>query len=110
MDRGDHLGSVPRRRRDPLDRAGADVADREDTRAAAFERELVGPRIRAGDDKPFVLELNPNPDFAPDRALSNNLWAADFTHAEFTLHLVKNALARRGASGPQRYRTERQAG
>src|SRR5262249_57126693 len=70
----------------------------------------VDYRIRDG--QPFVLELNPNPDFAPDRALANNLWAAGLTHPEFTVQLVRNALARRGASLAQRYQRvdQRQAG
>src|SRR5262249_32139012 len=67
-------------------------------------------RLRPSDNKPFILEVNPNPDFTPGLAMANNLWAADFTHAEFTLQLVKNALARRGQIGPARYRDKRQAG
>jgi D-alanine-D-alanine ligase len=67
-------------------------------------------RIRQGDNQPFILELNPNPEFTPDRALSNNLWAAGITHAEFTVQLVRNALARRQGPGALRYRDdERQA-
>jgi D-alanine-D-alanine ligase len=66
-------------------------------------------RIRAGDNQPFVLELNPNPDFAPDRALANNLWAAGLSHGEFTLQLVRNALARAGAKRPERYTDRREA-
>jgi D-alanine-D-alanine ligase len=66
-------------------------------------------RIRASDDQPFVLELNPNPDFAPDRALANNLWAAGLNHADFTLQLVRNALGRAGAARPGRYRDQREA-
>jgi D-alanine-D-alanine ligase len=64
-------------------------------------------RIRG--EQPFVLELNPNPDFAPDRALANNLWAAGLTHPEFTVQLVRNALARGGPGVAPRYR-DRQAG
>ncbi|MBY0230698.1 MAG: hypothetical protein K2W96_15535, partial [Gemmataceae bacterium] len=60
-------------------------------------------RIRQGDDEPFVLELNPNPDFAPDRALANNLWAGGIEHGEFVLQLVRNALARRGGTAAARY-------
>ena len=68
-------------------------------------------RIREGDNKPFVLELNPNPDFAPDRALANNLWAAGLTHTEFTLQLVRNALLRGKAGRTGRYTSlDRQAG
>ena len=64
-------------------------------------------RIRG--EQPYVLELNPNPDFAPDRAMSNNLWAGDLKHDEFTLQMVRNALARGGASVAARFRN-RQAG
>jgi D-alanine-D-alanine ligase len=52
-------------------------------------------RLRESDEQLFVLEVNPNPEFAPDRGLANNLWAADITHEAFTLQLVANALARR---------------
>ena len=60
-------------------------------------------RIRQGDDQPFVLELNPNPDFAPDRALANNLWAGGIEHGEFVLQLVRNALARRSKATAARF-------
>jgi D-alanine-D-alanine ligase len=66
-------------------------------------------RIRASDNQPFVLELNPNPDFAPDRALANNLWAAGLSHADFTLQLVRNTLARAGGARPERFRDRREA-
>jgi D-alanine-D-alanine ligase len=66
-------------------------------------------RIRAGDNQPFLLELNPNPDFAPDRALANNLWAAGLSHADFTLQLVRNALSRAGGARPLRYGERREA-
>ncbi len=66
-------------------------------------------RIRGSDGQPFVLELNPNPDFAPDRALANNLWAGGLTHDEFTAQIVRNALARRNQAPPERYREQRQA-
>ncbi|MGL4550581.1 MAG: D-alanine--D-alanine ligase family protein, partial [Gemmataceae bacterium] len=62
-------------------------------------------RIRAGDDQPFVLELNPNPDFAPDRALANNLWAAGIQHDAFVRQLAVNALARRQGQAGTRYQT-----
>lgn len=67
-------------------------------------RDYARVDFRIRDGKPYVLELNPNPDFAPDRAMSNNLWAAGLTHGEFTVQLVRNALARRGDTGPARYR------
>lgn len=60
-------------------------------------------RIRKGDDRPFVLELNPNPDFAPERALANNLWAAGIEHEVFVRQLVANALNRRLGPTANRY-------
>ena len=72
-------------------------------------RDYARVDFRIRDGQPFVLELNPNPDFAPGCALSNNLGAAGLTHAEFAVGLVRNALARRGTAGPARYRDQRQA-
>jgi D-alanine-D-alanine ligase len=73
-------------------------------------RDYARVDFRIRDGQPFVLELNPNPDFAPDRALANNLWAAGLTHPEFTMQLVRNALARRGAVVPGRWsQDQRQA-
>ena len=48
MQSGDHLGAVADRRGDPLDRAGADVADGEDAAPAGFERQsaVAGARRR----------------------------------------------------------------
>jgi D-alanine-D-alanine ligase len=63
-------------------------------------RDYARVDFRVRGDEFFLLELNPNPDFAPDRALANNLWAAGRTHAEFTRQLVCNALAR-GRDQPQ---------
>jgi D-alanine-D-alanine ligase len=62
-------------------------------------------RLRAGDDQPFVLELNPNPEFAPDRGLANNLWAANMTHDHFTRQLVANALTRRQGQMARRFQS-----
>ncbi|MFO0878000.1 MAG: hypothetical protein U0840_11655 [Gemmataceae bacterium] len=67
-------------------------------------RDYARVDFRIRDNQPYILELNPNPDFAPDRAMSNNLWAAGLTHAEFTIQLVKNALARGAAGRSARYR------
>ncbi|MFO0845899.1 MAG: hypothetical protein U0797_26540 [Gemmataceae bacterium] len=72
-------------------------------------RDYARVDFRIRDDQPYILELNPNPDFAPDRAMSNNLWAAGLTHAEFTVQLVRNALARGAKRVAARYR-DRQAG
>jgi D-alanine-D-alanine ligase len=50
-------------------------------------------RVRAG-GKPYILEVNPNPDFSPDAGLSGGLGSAGLTHAQFTVDLVERALAR----------------
>ncbi|MFQ3593328.1 MAG: hypothetical protein SNJ82_09105 [Gemmataceae bacterium] len=60
-------------------------------------------RLREGDNQLFVLELNPNPEFAPNRGLANNLWAANISHEQFTRQLVRNALARRQGQTAQRF-------
>jgi D-alanine-D-alanine ligase len=87
------------------------LAEQIDTYARKAFR-LLGARdyarvdFRVRDGLAYVLELNPNPDFAPDRALSNNLWEGGIPHAEFTVQLVRNALARgRGTVAP-RFQTQ----
>jgi D-alanine-D-alanine ligase len=47
--------------------------------------------------KPYILEVNPNPDFSPEAGLSGGLGSAGLSHPELTVQLVKNALARGGA-------------
>jgi D-alanine-D-alanine ligase len=49
--------------------------------------------------KPYILEVNPNPDFSPMAGLSGGLTSAGLTHAQFTVDLVHQALAR-GRSAP----------
>jgi D-alanine-D-alanine ligase len=44
--------------------------------------------------KPYILEVNPNPDFSPLAGLSGGLISAGMTHAQFTIDLVKRTLAR----------------
>ncbi len=48
--------------------------------------------MRAG--KPYILEVNPNPDFSPMAGLAGGLTSAGLTHDHFTLQLVEAALAR----------------
>jgi D-alanine-D-alanine ligase len=50
-------------------------------------------RVRPG-GKPYILEVNPNPDFSPNAGLAGGLASAGLTHAQFTLQLVERALAR----------------
>ncbi len=51
-------------------------------------------RVRAG--KPFILEVNPNPDFSPTAGLAGGLTSAGIAHDQFTIDLVQRALARGG--------------
>jgi D-alanine-D-alanine ligase len=44
--------------------------------------------------RPYILEVNPNPDYSPTAGLTGGLISAGMTHAEFSLTLVKRALAR----------------
>jgi D-alanine-D-alanine ligase len=46
--------------------------------------------------KPYLLEVNPNPDFSPSAGLAGGLVSAGLSHAEFTVDLVRLALARAG--------------
>jgi D-alanine-D-alanine ligase len=50
-------------------------------------------RVRP-DGQPYVLEVNPNPDFSPTAGLASGLAAAGLTHAQVTVHLVERALSR----------------
>jgi D-alanine-D-alanine ligase len=43
---------------------------------------------------PYILEVNPNPDFSPEAGLSGALQTAGITHAQFTVELIWNALGR----------------
>jgi D-alanine-D-alanine ligase len=43
---------------------------------------------------PYILEVNPNPDFSPMAGLSGGLQSAGINHGQFTLDLVERALAR----------------
>lgn len=46
--------------------------------------------------RPCILEVNPNPDYGPTAALAAGMACVDVQHAQFTLHLVEAAHARRG--------------
>jgi GNAT superfamily N-acetyltransferase len=58
--------------------------------------------------KPYLLEVNPNPDFSPTAGFAGALTAGGLSHAQFTLDLVCTALARgqKPASPPVTRRTE----
>jgi D-alanine-D-alanine ligase len=51
-------------------------------------------RVRGG--KPYILEVNPNPDFSPTAGLAGGLQSAGISHAQFTVELVQRALSRGG--------------
>lgn len=51
-------------------------------------------RVKAG-GHPYILEVNPNPDFSPTAGLSGGLISAGLTHAQFSAELVRRALRRR---------------
>jgi D-alanine-D-alanine ligase len=44
--------------------------------------------------RPYILEVNPNPDFSPVAGLAGGLASAGLDHAQFTVELVQRALAR----------------
>jgi len=49
--------------------------------------------------QPYLLEINPNPDFSPTAGLAGGLTSAGMTHAQFTVQLVRAALARGPRTG-----------
>lgn len=68
--------------------------------AALTAFELLGARdyaradFRVRGDEVFLLEMNPNPSFSPGRGLTWALSAGGISHRDFTLQVVRNALAR----------------
>jgi D-alanine-D-alanine ligase len=59
-------------------------------------RDFARVDFRVRGSKPFILEVNPNPDFSPSAGLSGGLQSAGISHAQFTVELVQRALARGG--------------
>jgi D-alanine-D-alanine ligase len=59
-------------------------------------RDYARVDFRVRGSKPFILEVNPNPDFSPTAGLSGGLESAGISHAQFTVDLVQRALARGG--------------
>lgn len=52
-------------------------------------------RVRPG-NRPYILEVNPNPDFSPLAGLANGLKTIGSSHARFTVELAHRALTRLG--------------
>jgi D-alanine-D-alanine ligase len=59
-------------------------------------RDYARVDFRVRGSKPYILEVNPNPDFSPTAGLSGGLESAGIAHAQFTVDLVQRALARGG--------------
>jgi D-alanine-D-alanine ligase len=59
-------------------------------------RDYARVDFRVRGSKPYILEVNPNPDFSPTAGLSGGLESAGISHAQFTIELVQRALARGG--------------
>ncbi|MHB1425536.1 MAG: D-alanine--D-alanine ligase family protein [Gemmataceae bacterium] len=59
-------------------------------------RDYARVDFRVRGSKPFILEVNPNPDFSPTAGLAGGLESAGIPHAQFTVDLVQRALARGG--------------
>jgi D-alanine-D-alanine ligase len=86
----------------------AEVAPRQRERIGALAKKafrLLGCRDYARVDfrlrpsgKPYILEVNPNPDFNPTAGLPSSLELAGMTHGQFTVDLVHAALTRGRAS------------
>ena len=59
-------------------------------------RDYARVDFRVRGSKPYILEVNPNPDFSPTAGLAGGLESAGIAHAQFTVDLVQRALARGG--------------
>jgi D-alanine-D-alanine ligase len=62
-------------------------------------RDYARVDFRVRGSKPYILEINPNPDFSPTAGLAGGLESAGISHTQFTLDLVQRALARGGKVG-----------
>ena len=61
-------------------------------------RDYARVDFRVRGSKPYILEVNPNPDFSPIVGLAGGLKSAGISHARFTVDLVQRAFARGGKS------------
>jgi D-alanine-D-alanine ligase len=63
-------------------------------------RDFARVDFRVRGSKPYILEVNPNPDFSPTAGLAGGLQSAGISHAQFTVDLVQRALARGDKASP----------
>ncbi|MCI0457711.1 MAG: hypothetical protein L0Z62_12135 [Gemmataceae bacterium] len=95
-DSADYRASPPRYPADVTPALGArlrELAEQAIRLLGCRDYARVDFRVDAA-DQPYILEVNPNPDFNPEAGLSGGLPPAGLTHAEFTLRIIRNALAR----------------
>lgn len=59
-------------------------------------RDYARVDFRVRGNKPYILEVNPNPDFSPVAGLSGSMDSAGISHERFTVDLVQRAYARGG--------------
>jgi D-alanine-D-alanine ligase len=59
----------------------------------------VDLRMKAS-GRPYILEVNPNPEISPTAGFAGCLGAAKITHRDFIIQLVEQALSRKHVSGP----------
>jgi D-alanine-D-alanine ligase len=59
-------------------------------------RDYARVDFRVRGSKPYILEVNPNPDFSPTAGLAGGLESAGISHTQFTIDLVQRALTRGG--------------
>ena len=62
-------------------------------------RDYARVDFRVRGSKPYILEVNPNPDFSPTAGLSGGLMSSGMTHDAFTVQLVEAALAQGRTAG-----------
>ena len=63
-------------------------------------RDYARVDFRVRGSKPYILEVNPNPDFSPTAGLAGGLGSAGISHPQFTVDLVQRALARSSRTSP----------
>ncbi len=59
----------------------------------------VDLRMKPG-GKPYILEVNPNPEISPTAGFAGCLGAAGIRHKDFIVRLIEQALSRKHISRP----------